>query len=147
MHVDHTRRDTVLCEQLFGFERFIHQNTRGDNGHIRAVLQGNALADLEFRAVCIDRGKALSDEAHIGRPVIRCQLFGQRLCLRKIARIDHHRIWDGHVQRAVLKRHMRRAVKRRGHARVRADDMHRQLGIACGQERLVEHAAGGKAAK
>ncbi len=147
VHVDHASGNTLCCQHFFGLECLVYQNTGGNNGHVLAVTQRNALADLKIRAIRVNRGKSLADQAHVGRIAAGGQLPGQCLGLCKIARVDNDCIRDVHVQRTVLKRHVSCAVECCAYAGVGADNVYRQFGVACCQKCLIEHTAGSKAAE
>lgn len=55
VHVDHASGNTLCCQHFFGLECLVYQNTGGNNGHVLAVTQRNALADLKIRAIRVNR--------------------------------------------------------------------------------------------
>ena len=147
VHVDHASGNTLCCQLLLCLECLVYQNAGGNNGYVLAVAQRNTLADLKIRAIRVNRGETLADQAHVGRTAAGSQLPGQCLGLCKIARVDNDCVRDVHVQRTVLKRHVSCTVERCADTRVGTDHMHRQLRVACCQKCLIEHAAGSKAAE
>ena len=146
-HIDDLGGNTLGLELLLRLERFVNHDAGSDDRNVLAFLQGYALADLEVRAVRVNRSERLADHTHVRELAGSGQLLGQAVDLRIVDRVDYDRTRNRHVQRAVLKRHVGAAVISRAYARVRADHMYRQLCISRRHKGLVKRTAGSEAAE
>ena len=146
-HIDDLGGDTLSSQLLLSLQSLVDHDAGSDDSNVLAFLQGNALADLEVRAVAVNSGEALADHAHVGELTGCCQLLGQAVDLSVVNRVDNDCFRYGHVQSAVLERHMGAAVVCSAYAGVRADHVYRQLSVSCGHESLVKCTAGCEAAE
>ena len=63
-HIDHRGLDALFC-QSGGSQRLGDHDAAGDDGHVRALAQHDALADFKFFALGVYRGAGLAAHAQI----------------------------------------------------------------------------------
>ena len=146
-HVDDGGVDALLLEQVGGLDGAAHHEAGGDDGHVRALAEHHALADLELLAVGVDAVVGLAVDAQILHALAVHQVLEDGRQLGGVRRVNDGGAGDGAVEGHILKGHVGAAVHGGGDAGVGADHGDAVVGIGAGQEHLIVAAAGGEGAE
>ena len=142
MNVDDLGADAVSLQHLCRLQALIHFQAGGDNGHIAAFPQNDALADLKFifRTVVDNRNRQTS-ESQVHRSL---HLIGRLHCrfrLHIVGGIDDGHARDDTHQRDILVALMAGSILAHGNAGVGRSDLHIQMGISHRITHLLERSA------
>ncbi len=146
-HIDHRGLDALFCQSGGGSQRLGDHDAAGDDGHVRALAQHDALADFKFFALGVYRGAGLAAHAQIFHAGNIRQLGRHILQHCAVGHIDDGGRRHDAIQRHILKGHVGAAVEGGAHAGIAADHGNVVVGIATGEEDLVKTATGGKGAE
>ena len=146
VHIDHADGNAFFCHRFARGQRHLHHHARGDDGHVAAGGQLDAL--VQFKLVAGDlvgdgvhRGAA---QTQISRAVVVQQRLDGELHLVTVAGAEDLHTGDDAHECEILDALMRRAVLSDGQTAVRTDDLDVQMRIGDGVAHLLPCAPGGE---
>ena len=146
--IDNAGIDTLLLQSLAGLQSLIGHQTGSDDGHIVAIHQHLALADLELVVLFImEHRHSQTTKAQVNGTVMVISSLDSGTGLHVVGGAHNHHAGDITHQGKVLTALVRSAVLAYGDTAVRSTDLHVQLGIADGVANLLISAAGSKHSK
>ena len=149
MHVDDPDGDSLLRQQVGGLQGHLDHHAHSHNGHILAVPQEHALADLEVIALhpVGDGLHRQAAQAHVGGAVIVQQSLHRLPHLVAVAGAQNRHVGDSPHDGQVLNALVGGAVLAHGQAAVGADDLHVQARVSHAVADLLKGPAGGEHSK
>ena len=130
-HIHHTGGNALQSQRRGGFQCFGDHDAAGNDGHIRAVAQDIALADLKGAAGLVDPNGIFPGHAGIVNTVGICQLAGKVCQGNGIAGLQKRDLRYCSEYSHIFKRHMGTAVIRSSDAGIRAGDPDVQFRVGC----------------
>ena len=118
VEVDDAGGDAFLGQRVGGLERLVHGDPGRDHGHVVAVAQRAAAADLEGLVGVVEDTRRGAERAEVRDPLQVGHLLDQLRGLIRVAGMQHGRAVDRAERRDVLEPHLRRPVLADRDARV-----------------------------
>ena len=143
-HIDDPGMDALGLQRFACLNGLVDHQAGGDDGHIGAVLQHLALADLELVVLAVEHGAGEAGEAHIDRADILGGGADSGLGLDVIRGAHDHHAGDGAHDGEILVALVAGTILAHGDAAVSGADLHVQMGIAHGVADLLKGASGGE---
>ena len=146
--VDHPGLDALVLQLLGGNEGLVHFQAGGDDGHIAALGELFALADLELEGSFImEHWQGQAAEAQVDGAFVLIGSLDGSLGLHVVGRAKHRHAGDGAHKGEILAALVRGAVLAHRDAAVGGTDLDVQVGVADGVADLLKGAACGEHGK
>ena len=146
--VDDPGGDSRLSQRLSGLHSLRHHQSGGNDGHVTAVPQHLALADLKPEALLLVKyGHGQAAEAQVDGALVGIGGLDGGLGLHIVRGGHDHHAGNGPHQGKILAALVGSAVLPHGDAAVGGPDLHVQVGVADGVADLLKGPPGGEHGK